>query len=487
MATLNGGLSTNGLKAHHDHFTTRAIHVGSEPDPVTGAVVPSLGVATTFKQDGVNKHRGYEYARSANPTRTQLEALVTSLETSPYFASGEDSHVDVSGAASFVFGSGSAATAAMCVWAGLQANEGGGGGKDGVNGGGGHVLAVNDVYGGSARYLARTSKSTGLEVTFLDMEKAGEEGIRKALRPDTRLIWLEAPTNPQLLVPPLPTIAKIVDALPIETRPLVIVDTTFLSAFYFTPLIPSGPGVLPLGDVTLSSLTKYGSGHSDIIMGSLTVSQHTARTRPNVLKGLQFLQNSLGATASPRDCHLMIRSLKTLSVRMIRHGTNALRIAAWLRDQPEIEQVRYPGLTTDGAFHMVEALLSPNARRELEFFGWKFPFEPSTDTSNSIDSLAGIRTLGIPFGGMVSFKLKGASAAQIDTFVTSLRLITLAESLGGVESLIEVPAGMTHKELGEETRLALGITDNLVRFSVGIEDVEDLIQDLRIGFAAIRQ
>ena len=222
-------------------------------------------------------------------------------------------------------------------------------------------------------------------------------------------------------------------------------DTTFLSPFYFTPLIPTTPDGLPFADVVLSSLTKYGSGHSDIIMGNITISPRTVQQRPKIVKGFRFLQNSMGATASPRDCHLMVRSLKTLSVRMMRHGINALRLSAWLREQPQIESVRYPGLYSDVAFGMVERLLSANARRELAFLGWQLPFKQSTASAEDPGTIESVRSLGIPFGGMVSLKLKDVTESQAEKFATSLRLITLAESLGGVESLIEVPAGMTHQ------------------------------------------
>jgi len=234
-----------------------------------------------------------------------------------------------------------------------------------------------------------------------------------------------------------------VQSLPAATRPLVIVDSTFLSPFYITPLIPNTPNALPHADLVLTSLSKYSGGHSDIILGSIAVSSSTAELRPDLLKGLRFLQNSMGASASPRDCHLMIRSLKTLSVRMVRHGLNALRIADWLSTQPGVERVRYPGLKTDGAFHVVEQLLAPNARKELEFLGWTFPFHPESPYLED-GSLDHLRTLGIPFGGVVSFRLKDATGEETDRFVTKLRLIILAESLGGVESLVEVPYGMTH-------------------------------------------
>jgi cystathionine gamma-lyase len=256
-----------------------------------------------------------------------------------------------------------------------------------------------------------------------------------------------------LLVPPLPLIASIVDSLP-SPRPLVVVDTTFLSSFYITPLIPNTPDALPLADITLSSLSKYSGGHSDIILGALTVSNKTTTIRPDLVKGLRFLQNSMGASASPRDCHLMIRSLKTLSLRALRHGMNALHIAEWLSGRAEVEKVRYPGLRTDGAFHTVEGLLSPNARRELEYLGWRFPYKPTHGEMG----LEYLRTLGIPFGGVVTFTLKGVSIEQTDAFLTHLKLAVLAESLGGVESLIEAPYGMTHSVSGVFAWLIIGTT-----------------------------
>lgn len=259
-----------------------------------------------------------------------------------------------------------------------------------------------------------------------------------------QVLWLECPTNPLLLVPPLPLIASIVDSLPEDTRPIMVVDTTFLSSFYFSPLIAADDSCTRLADVVLSSLSKYSGGHSDLILGSLTISPKLNSTHPDISKGLRFLQNSMGGIPSPRDCHLAIRSLKTLGVRMLRHGLNALRVAAWLSERADVEGVRYPGLKTDGAFHMVERLLAPNARMELEFLGWKFPFEETTVKRGNKATVDYVRTLGIPFGGMVTFKLKGATAEEAEKFATSLRLIILAESLGGVESLIEVPAGMTH-------------------------------------------
>lgn len=229
------------------------------------------------------------------------------------------------------------------------------------------------------------------------------------------------------------------------TRPIVVVDTTFLSPFYCTPLIPSSPSSPPLGDIVLTSLSKYGSGHSDIILGSLVLAPHLLAARPDVLTGLRFIQNSFGGIPSPRDCHLMSRSLKTLSVRVLRHGLNALRIAHWLEQQEGIEEVRYPGLRTSGAFGLVQELLSVNVKKELEYLGWAFPYdEKKTEEVEQEGTLAHVRTLGVPFGGVVSFRIRDATEEKAEKFMTTLRIPALAESLGGVESLVEAPYGMTH-------------------------------------------
>ena len=250
------------------------------------------------------------------------------------------------------------------------------------------------------------------------------------------------------MVPPIPFIVKILDSLPV--RPLLVVDTTFLSSFYFTPLV-AAPGSEPLADVVMSSLTKYSGGHTDIIMGALVVSKQGLERHPTILKGLRFLQNSLGATASPRDCHLMIRSIKTLGLRMLQHGLSALRLAAWLKTRGDVEHVRYPGLASDGAFNMVEQLISENAKKELRFLGWSFPYTP-VKAITDVDSLDAVRTLGIPFGGVINFTLKNVSPEQIKRFAAALRLNALAVSLGGVESLLEVPASMTHSVSADRIR-----------------------------------
>ncbi|WVF68843.1 hypothetical protein IAT40_003616 [Kwoniella sp. CBS 6097] len=488
------------MSLHNHSYSTRAIHVGSEADPITGAIVPRMSTATTFKQDGINKLRGgYDYSRSVNPTRLALEDLLTSLETGTSSNQGDDHSSTIGGRGkTFVFASGSAGTNAICNWVTRSVGQNGAGGRDG-NGGGGHVLAINDVYGGTATFLARDCQPSGMEVTFLDMDKAGEEGIRAAIRPDTRLVWLEAATNPLLIVPPFQLVSSIVNSLPAETRPLILIDTTFLSSFNFTPLVSRsgsrspGPGELPMADIVYSSLTKYSGGHSDIVLGALTLGPHTVHLRPNLVKCLRYVQENFGASASPRDCDLMIRSLKTLSMRMIKHGLNALRLSAWLASHPGFERVRYPGLKSDQAFSRVQEMISHNAKKELEYLGWKFPYQPESQPESESKrvistpgTLAHDRTLGVPFGGMVTFAVKGATVEQAEQFCTSLKVATLAESLGGVETLVEVPYGMTHQHLSEETRAELGITPNLLRLSVGLEDIEDLIADLETALKAVK-
>ena len=248
-------------------------------------------------------------------------------------------------------------------------------------------------------------------------------------------------------MPPLPLISRIIDSMDPTTRPIVVVDTTFLSPFYCTPLIAPSPSSPPLGDIVLTSLSKYGSGHSDIILGSLVLAPHLLAARPEVLTGLRFIQNSFGGIPSPRDCHLMSRSLKTLSVRVLRHGLNALRIAHWLEKQEGIEEVRYPGLRTNAAFDLVQELLSSNAKKELQYLGWKFPYAEKKTEEVEADkegTLEYVRTLGVPFGGVVSFRIKNATEEKAEKFMTTLRIPALAESLGGVESLVEAPYGMTH-------------------------------------------
>ncbi|KAJ2927801.1 hypothetical protein H1R20_g9290, partial [Candolleomyces eurysporus] len=336
-------------KPTSDGFNTLSVHVGSSPDPATGAVIPSISLSTTYAQAAPGLHKGFEYSRSDNPNRNAFEKMLASIEKG-----GEDA---------LCFGSGSAATGVV-----VQAL-----------GNGAHVLCVNDVYGGTYRYLKRVaSEIQSIEVTLLDLETVDEEVIRENIQTNTKLIWLESPTNPTLKLMDVSRIAQIAQSHP--SKPLLLVDNTFLSPFYSSPLLLGA-------DVVLHSLTKYVNGHSDVVMGALILPPSSSSPRLKAFKDkLRFLQNATGAIPSPYDCWLAQRGAKTLGLRMRQHGLNALKVAKILRSNP---------------LHAV-------------------------------------------------------------TFLTSTRLFTLAESLGGVESLAEHPASMTHAGIPKEERETLGITDGLV-------------------------
>ncbi|EPQ50454.1 hypothetical protein GLOTRDRAFT_141532 [Gloeophyllum trabeum ATCC 11539] len=416
--------ATNGVNGVHgvekDGFGTRAIHVGSEASPETGAVIPSISLSTTYKQNGVGKHKGYEYSRSGNPNRNALEETLASLETGGAFA--------------LAFSSGSATTATV-----LQSL-----------GPGAHILSVNDVYGGTFRYMKRVAEENqGVETTFVDLEGADHATITAALKDNTKLIWIESPTNPTLRVIDIPRIVSLARSHP--SNPLVLVDNTFLSPFYSSPLLLGA-------DIVLHSLTKYINGHSDVVMGAVILPEHHA---PLAAK-LRFLQNAIGAIPSPYDCWLAQRGAKTLHLRMKAHGVNALAVAKALARSPHVEDVIYPGLSSHPRNALAYRSLSPHAR--------KF-----------VDSLPEDEG-GFPYGGMISFRIKGG-AEEADKFLTATRLFTLAESLGGVESLAEHPAQMTHGSIPEAERAALGIGANLVRLSVGVEETEDLVADVEQALA----
>ncbi|KJA15297.1 hypothetical protein HYPSUDRAFT_149327 [Hypholoma sublateritium FD-334 SS-4] len=395
----------NGLKKHVDGFGTRAIHVGSEASQETGAVIPSISLSTTYKQAAIGVHKGFEYSRSGNPNRNALEETLASIESG--------------GASALAFASGSATTATV-----LQAL--------GPNS---HIVSVNDVYGGTFRYIRRVaSENQGLEATFLDLETAGDEEIIASFRENTKLVWIESPTNPTLRLIDIPRIARLAQAHP--SRPLVLVDNTFLSPFYSSPLLLGA-------DVVMHSLTKYINGHSDVVMGALILPAHQAAFSEK----LRFLQNAIGAVPSAYDCWLAQRGAKTLHLRMKQHGLNALAVARALSAEPGVDEVIYPGLPGKTEYSrrknaLAWRMLSPHARR-----------------------------------GMISFRIAGGQAAA-EKFLTTTRLFTLAESLGGVESLAEHPAQMTHGSIPPADRALLGIGDNLVRLSVGVEEEEDLVEDV---------
>ncbi|KAH8827220.1 Cys/Met metabolism PLP-dependent enzyme-domain-containing protein [Flagelloscypha sp. PMI_526] len=397
-------------------FGTKAIHVGSEANEATGAVIPPISLSTTYKQNGIGIHKGFEYSRSGNPNRNAFEETLAALESG--------------GAYGIAFASGSATTATV-----LQSL-----------GPGAHIVSVNDVYGGTFRYMTRVaSENQGLETTFLDLENADDDTIEGVIKANTKLIWIESPTNPTLRLIDIERIAGVAHQHP--SNPLVLVDNTFLSPFYSSPLLKGA-------DIVLHSLTKYVNGHSDVVMGALILPPHHAA----LTEKLRFLQNATGAVPSAYDSWLAQRGAKTLHLRMKAHGLNALAIAKHLTSSPYVKEVIYPGLSTHPRNELAYRSLSPHARKFVD----ELPLE--ADGS-------------FPYGGMISFRIRGG-VPEADKFLSSLKLFTLAESLGGVESLAEHPALMTHGSIPPKERELLGIGDDLIRLSVGVEEVDDLIRDI---------
>lgn len=374
-------------------FETRAIHVGQAPDPTTGAVITPIYQTSTYAQTAVGEHMGYDYSRTDNPTRTALHECLASLE---------------GGRFGLAFASGMAAITTLLLYF-----------KQGD-----HVVVADDVYGGTYRLFQRVFTDFGLEFSFVDL--ADRAATREAFRPNTRLVWIETPTNPLLKIVDIAEIS----ALAHERHILVGVDNTFATPYLQRPL--------ELGaDLVMHSTTKYLGGHSDVVGGAIVTSDAP------LYEQLKFLQNAAGAVPSPFDCWLVLRGLKTLALRMERHSETALRLAQWLEQQPQVKAVRYPGLPSHPQHEL--------ARKQM-----KTP-------------------KGTPaFGGMISFIAKGGQAAA-EKIVAATKLFLLAESLGGVESLIEVPAGMTHMSVSNSP---LEVDPGLVRLSAGIEDVYDLMADL---------
>lgn len=378
------------------HLETIAIHAGQRPDPVTGAVVTPIYQTSTFVQDGVGRHKGYEYARTGNPTRTALETCLADLESGRY---------------GLCFASGMAAIDTLLRLV-----------KPGD-----HVLAGDDVYGGTYRLFMRVLADYGLQFDFVDMTDL--DAVRAGLKPNTRLVWLETPTNPLLKVADLAALSEIAHANAGAVETLVAVDNTFASPVIQQPLALGA-------DFVIHSTTKYLGGHSDVVGGAIVTSNEAAHER------LKFLQNAIGAVPGPMDCFLTLRGLKTLPLRIERHSQNAMRIAEFLADHPAIKQVMYPGLD-DHPNHAV-------ARKQMKLYG-----------------------------GMISFlPVAGPEAGR--RIVERTKIFALAESLGGVESLIELPAPMTHSSVAGSP---LEVDPSLVRLSVGIEHVDDLIDDLRQALA----
>ncbi|MGV7207436.1 trans-sulfuration enzyme family protein [Oxalobacteraceae bacterium A2-2] len=383
-------------------LATRVIHAGQAPDPSTGAIMPPIYATSTFVQDSPGVHKGLDYGRSHNPTRWALERCVADLE---------------SGAQAYAFASGLAAISTVLEL--LDA--------------GCHIVAGDDMYGGTYRLFERVRRrSAGHQFSYADLTDPAN--LLAALRPETRMVWVETPTNPMLKLADLQAIAAICR----ERNIIAVADNTFASPLVQRPLEHGF-------DIVVHSMTKYLNGHSDIIGGIAVVA---GEPRQQAWRDqLGFLQNSVGAIAGPFDSFLALRGIKTLAIRMERHSASALELARWLARQPEVRTVCYPGLET----HPQHAL----ARRQMHGFGGIISIDLATD-------LAGARR-----------------------FLERCEVFALAESLGGVESLIEHPALMTHASIPAQQRARLGIGDGLVRLSVGIEDVEDLRRDLRNALDAI--
>jgi len=372
-------------------FGTKAIHAGVEPDPTTGAIMTPIYQTSTYVQESPGKHKGYEYARSSNPTRTALQTALAALENGKH---------------GICYASGLAATDAV-----LKLFKPGD-----------EIIAPSDIYGGTYRLMKRIFEPLGLVFKFVDIGKVGE--IDRLLSEKTRMVWLETPTNPLLKIIDIESVTSVCK----ERNILTCVDNTFASPYLQNPL--------DLGaDIVMHSVTKYLGGHSDTVMGALITSNDELAAQ------LKFIQNATGAVPGPQDCFLVLRGIKTLHIRMQRHCENAGQVAVWLAAHPKVGKVYYPGL----------------------------PDHPGHE-------LAGKQMRG--FGGVVSFELEDDSYEKAVRTMENLQVFALGESLGGVESLCTHPASMSHGGMPREERLKIGLKDTLIRLSVGIEDVEDIIADL---------
>jgi cystathionine beta-lyase/cystathionine gamma-synthase len=370
-------------------FATRAVHAGPVPDPLSGAVMPPIYQTSTYAQEGLGRHKGYEYGRTQNPTREALERAVASLEEATY---------------GFAFGSGLAALDAVLK----------------LFSAGDHVISGENIYGGSHRLMQQVYARFGLSFTFVDMRDPAK--VAAAITPSTRMVYCETPTNPMMFLADLEAIGHVTQARGL----LLVVDNTFATPYFQQPL--------KLGaDVVLHSTTKYLNGHSDMVGGMLVT------RRDDLAERLGFLQNASGGVPGPMDCWLCLRGLKTLPLRMQRHDATGREIAGWLKSHPKVKKLYYPGLPEHAQHDL--------ARRQMR-----------------------------GFGGMISVELGDPALAR--RVVERTRLFTLAESLGGVESLIGHPASMTHASVPIALRQAMGLTDSLVRLSCGIEEPEDLMADL---------
>lgn len=371
-------------------FSTKAIHVGQEPDKETGAVTVPIYQTSTFAQEEPAKHKGYEYSRTGNPTRAALEKNLAALENGKY---------------GLAFASGMAAISTVSNL--LKSGD--------------HVVVCDDVYGGTYRLFQKVLTNYGLDFTYVDQRDTNN--VLEAIKANTKMVWIETPTNPLLKLVDIEDVSKLAKKKGI----ISVVDNTFASPYFQNPL--------DLGaDIVVHSTTKYIGGHSDVIGGAVITSN------ADIYEKLKFVQNSVGAIPGMFDCWLLLRSVKTLAVRMERHNSNAMKIAEYLEKHPKVAKVIYPGLKS----HPQHALAKKQMRGS---------------------------------GGMVTFELKGGFEAA-KRLLTHVKIISLAESLGGVESLISHPGTMTHAAIPREERLSRGLSDGMVRLSVGIEDVEDLIGDL---------
>jgi len=384
------------MSIESEHLETLAIHAGQSPDPVSGAVMQPIVLASTFAQDGPGKHKGFEYARTGNPTRATLERALAALEGATH---------------GVCFGSGCAAMTTLLHT--LRPGD--------------HVVACDDVYGGSFRILDKVMRPMGIETTQVDMTDPSH--VEAAITDATKMLWVETPTNPMLKLVDIAAVAEIGKARGVT----VVVDNTFATPMLQRPLLLGA-------DAVLHSTTKYLNGHSDVVGGVVVTSDDALAER------LRFLQNSIGAVPSPFDCYLVLRGLKTLPVRMDRHVQSAEELAAWLESRPEVERVIYPGLDS-------------HPQKEL-----------------AVEQMAG-------FGGMISFVVRGGLPAA-SALLATVKVFCCAESLGGVESLIEHPAIMTHGSVPAAARAELGIADGLIRISVGLEAYDDLKADLEAALVA---
>lgn len=374
-------------------FSTKTIHAGQSPDKGTGAVVVPIFQTSTYKQDEINMDRGFEYSRSGNPTRKALEESLAALENGQF---------------GLAFSSGLAAEHA--VLSTLKPGD--------------HVVAAEDMYGGTYRLFEQVFKQYGIRFSYVEGE---QKDFENAIQPETKLFWIESPTNPLLRIVDIAAVSVIAHRKNIK----VVVDNTFSSPFFQQPLVLGA-------DLVVHSTTKYIGGHSDLVGGAVIVKDEEWYNK------IKFFQNAIGAVPGILDSWLTLRGIKTLSVRMKKHEENALQIARFLENHPKIKKVYYPGLPSD-------------------------PYH----------SLAKQQMTG--FSGMISFKIDKSDKDVVNSFFKRLEIISLAESLGGVESLICYPPAMTHASMPEEKRIRLGITNDLIRLSVGIEDIDDLIEDLSTG------